>query len=124
MTTSEDRRHFYRVLFDRPATMSSGDTTWQCSLIDLSLKGALVSCPAEWRDETSEVTLSFDLSEQHNDEQCISMLMGVRHHEEGVLGLECLQIDLESASLLRRLIELNLGDDELLHRQLEQLVSL
>ncbi|HXK57002.1 MAG TPA: PilZ domain-containing protein, partial [Gammaproteobacteria bacterium] len=37
------------------------------------------------------------------------------------LGLRCVSIDMESIGHLRRLVELNLGDAELLHRDLESL---
>lgn len=42
---------------------------------------------------------------------------------DGLLGFECQHIDLDSISHLRRLVELNLGDEELLERELALLVS-
>ncbi|MCM8921317.1 MAG: PilZ domain-containing protein, partial [Candidatus Thiodiazotropha sp.] len=37
------------------------------------------------------------------------------------IGVLCKEIDMESISLLRRLVELNLADDEVLNRDLEAL---
>jgi hypothetical protein len=46
----------------------------------------------------------------------------VVHREWTLVGVRCVEIDLESISHLRRLVELNLGDAELLHRELSALV--
>jgi hypothetical protein len=125
MPTIDERRHFLRVLFDRPANLTQGPISWTSKIIDLSLKGALVASPANWDDTVGEVELSFDLTEipDQQENTHIKMLMRVCHNEANVLGLECLQLDIESASHLKRLIELNLGDESLLHRQLEHLVA-
>ncbi|MNJ68362.1 hypothetical protein D3C77_646020 [compost metagenome] len=44
----------------------------------------------------------------------------VRSHTQQ-LGFSCLNIDVESASHLRRLVEFNLGDERLLERELAAL---
>ncbi|MBE0387026.1 hypothetical protein PLUTE_a2068 [Pseudoalteromonas luteoviolacea DSM 6061] len=49
------------------------------------------------------------------------MEVEIRHIEEAHLGLHCAQIDLDSVTHLKRLIELNIGDDDILHRELENL---
>lgn len=43
---------------------------------------------------------------------------------ERILHLKIDHIDIESIGHLRRLVELNVGSDELLHRELEHLVDL
>jgi hypothetical protein len=45
----------------------------------------------------------------------------VVHSQQDSLGLRCEKIDIESASHLRRLLELNMGDAELLSRELDEL---
>ena len=47
----------------------------------------------------------------------------VVHKTSHHLGLRSLHIDVESISHLRRIIELNLGDAELLNRELEMLIQ-
>ena len=45
----------------------------------------------------------------------------VAHEENKELGLKCKDIDVDSITHLRRLIELNLGDPDLLERELSAL---
>ena len=54
---------------------------------------------------------------------CIDIEGEVAHVEGSRIGLQCLVLDLESASTLRRLVELNLADPELLERNLAELTS-
>ncbi|MFG5410056.1 hypothetical protein ABXN37_20595 [Piscinibacter sakaiensis] len=51
------------------------------------------------------------------------MAVSVRHAEDGEIGLACTGLDLDSATHLRRLIALNLGDPALAERDLQALVS-
>lgn len=46
-----------------------------------------------------------------------------RHLEPGRAGFEIHHLDMDSAAHLRRLIELNLGDDARLHRELAAMIS-
>jgi hypothetical protein len=45
----------------------------------------------------------------------------IAHHENEELGLHCKDIDIDSITHLRRLIELNLGNPALLERELSAL---
>ena len=47
----------------------------------------------------------------------------VSHVEWRYAGLRCLAIDLDSVTHLRRFVELNLGNPELLERELSALLS-
>ncbi|WP_220718864.1 PilZ domain-containing protein [Agarivorans litoreus] len=118
-----ERRQFLRVLFDRPAYLNHGEQSWSCQLLDLSLQGALVTLPNDWDEELTQLTLTFSLSDVAVEELSITMDVEVKHTRNQQIGLRCLHIDIESASHLKRLIELNLGDDDLLHRELEHLVD-
>ncbi|RKF15725.1 PilZ domain-containing protein [Alginatibacterium sediminis] len=119
----DERRNFLRIIFERPAQIRHGNTTWTTSLHDLSLRGALVNEPNDWDSELKLVTLSFLLDEDSEQPLNIVMDTKVKHQRDGLLGLECHHIDIESITELKRLIELNLGNDDLLHRELEQLVG-
>jgi hypothetical protein len=46
----------------------------------------------------------------------------VAHIEDDRVGVSCSHIDLDSAAHLRRLVELNLGDEAQLHRELQALM--
>ncbi len=52
----------------------------------------------------------------------IKMETTICHIEANHIGLKCKHIDIDSISYLKRLIELNLADDELLHRELAMLI--
>ena len=47
----------------------------------------------------------------------------VAHVGCGLLGVVCQLIDIDSATHLRRLVELNLGDPALLERELSALIA-
>ena len=51
------------------------------------------------------------------------MLASVAHIDDKTIGFTCENIDLESISHLKRLVELNLGDKALLHRELASLIQ-
>lgn len=111
----EDQRRFTRIPFDAAGELACGDRTWPCEVIDLSLKGALVQKPADWngaKGEACQLTLTLD------EDTRIRMDVSVAHIEERQIGLACHDIDLDSITHLRRLVELNLGDSHLLEREL------
>ncbi|MCB1751630.1 MAG: PilZ domain-containing protein [Gammaproteobacteria bacterium] len=121
MNTAEqkERRRFQRVLFDSPARISDNGVEFITSLVDISLNGALLIRPDDWRTENdADVGLTVLLDDR---EARIRMRAVVAHQEQDTLGLRCVSIDMESIGHLRRLVELNLGDAELLHRDLESL---
>lgn len=112
---SSDRRLFSRIHFDAWAELRQGDRHWHAPVVDLSLKGLLVRQPEDWQiDARSPVRAAIQLANQAS----IQMTVRLRHETNGQLGFECEFIDLDSISNLRRLVELNLGDAELLERQL------
>lgn len=115
----EERRRFTRILFSNPATLMTASGDYNCQVLDLSLKGALITLPVGYVPLQGEAAnLKFHLPDS---DVLISMEVEVRHVENEYLGLHCNQIDLESVTHLKRLIELNVGDDAILHREIEQL---
>ncbi len=115
---NKERRRFHRIIFDARATLETSSGSYDTELIDISLKGALAKIPTAWSPEIGEsVTLKVLL----DDGGTISMLASCAHLEKDQLGLLCEEIDMISISLLRRLVELNIGDDILLQRDLKAL---
>ena len=53
----------------------------------------------------------------------IRMRGAVAHRAADTAGIRCDEMDLASVSELRRLVELNLGDERMLHRELVALVA-
>lgn len=118
--TGDERRRFSRIGFHRPADLDVRVGRATCEVVDVSLKGALAEVPVQFRTTTGErCTLTIHLDA---GDATIRMEGEVVHREGAMVGIRCLEIDLDSISHLRRLVELNLGDDELLQRELSALV--
>jgi hypothetical protein len=116
----DERRRFSRITFHRPGELDIKIAQATCEVVDVSLKGALVEVPVPFRTITGErCTLTIHLDA---GDVAIRMEGEIVHREGAMVGLRCVEIDLDSISHLRRLVELNLGDDELLHRELSALV--
>lgn len=119
-----ERRHFIRVLFSAPAQLTTAHGTALVRVLDMSLRGALVSLP-----ETLLVPIGSHcrLQLQLGDSPASAMRQGIRMRNRVVYrgsscaGLLCLYTDLDSVTHLRRLIELQLGDPALLERDLAEL---
>ncbi|QDX82508.1 hypothetical protein B9N43_15460 [Denitratisoma sp. DHT3] len=117
--TAADRRHFWRAAFQSPAHLIDANGPAQVRILDLSLKGALVEVDADWRGKLQEhcrlrLVLAPDVE--------ISMWVTVAHIQGTQVGLRCEDIDLDSITHLRRLVELNAGDAGLLERELSALL--
>ena len=114
-TSVEEQRRFTRIAFDAAAVLACGNRTWNSELIDLSLKGALIGKPADWHGSDGDrcrLMLTLD------DDTSIYMDVTVARVDDQHVGLACHDIDLDSITHLRRLVELNLGDAALLEREL------
>ncbi len=121
---TEEKRRFTRVLHDSHVTLTNDDGTWETQLIDISLKGALVVKPGGWRAAQGDTfTLDIELGD-HGDIVIQMEGAAVAHSEKDSVGFECLDIDVNSISHLKRLMELNLGDADLIHRELHALGKL
>ena len=117
--TNTEKRRFSRVHFDTEVLISSNEKCSRTKLIDMSIKGALIECPVDMQIEIDQA-LQLEVNLDHTGIM-ITMDMRVAHITEHHVGLSCQSIDAESISHLRRLVELNLGDAELVNRELLQL---
>jgi hypothetical protein len=115
-----ERRRFSRITFHRPALLEAIGRGVEAEVLDLSLKGALVKVPPAYAHGKGVparlvVRLGGDVE--------IRMEGEIAHREGDHVGFRCDEVDLESIQHLRRFVELNLGDDDLLHRELAALVA-
>ncbi|WP_027669742.1 PilZ domain-containing protein [Rheinheimera baltica] len=114
-----DNRRFSRVNFKGKAHLDMGEHSLFTEVLDLSLQGALISKPNDW---PTAIPQQLQLRIQLDDFPLeVIMSVSVAHTSDTVIGLHCEKIDIESVSHLRRLLELNLGDAELLSRELSEL---
>ena len=117
MTTeiNKDQRAYHRIFYSADALLSCEDKTWDCQVVDISLKGCLLRFDAPWQQDLEKIyTLFLSLS----DEVRITMELSIAHAIDNTVGFKCEHIDIESITVLRRLVELNLGDSQLLERDL------
>lgn len=116
-----ERRRFRRIAFDATAELRQNGSEWPVTLVDLSLKGLLVERPDGWKGNKA---LPFDVDIRLDQKTHIKMQARLTHEEHGQLGFVCKHIDLDSISHLRRFVELNLGDEQELERELGALLEI
>lgn len=115
----ENRRQFTRILFSIDAQLEVEEQSYSVNIHDISLNGALVSAPENANNILNKLgVLKFELA---GSTEIVEMHIAVVHVESDELGLRCNAIDIDSVSHLRRLVELNLGDDSQLNKELSQL---
>jgi hypothetical protein len=117
----DERRRFSRITFHRPAVLEVGGAETACEVLDLSLKGANVEVPQAFAGRAGDrcaLVVHLDAAGPY-----IRMEGTLVHREPGRAGVRCDGIDLEGIAHLRRFVELNLGDEALLYRELGALVA-
>jgi len=115
-----ERRLFSRIPFNGTVTVVGDEGRWSCQLLDISLKGVLVGQPANWRGQMGQpFQLQINLSEGN---VVIVMDVVTAHLSEECVGFCCTHIDLDSITHLRRLLELNIADEEQINRELSALI--
>ena len=126
MSLNKTMRHFSRIPFDADTYILSTDNNqkWHCTLLDISLNGALVSQPDDWHGKIgNNYKLEVQLGSGHDKELLLHMDVTIAHIEDIHLGLHIVEMDVDTASHLHRLIELNTGDTNILNRELAELIE-
>jgi hypothetical protein len=121
----QDQRRFHRIPFDASVTLlgSMPGQQWQANLLDISLKGALLEKPRGWNGNIGDM-FHLDMHLDGGDPSIkLAMDARVTHIEDNHVGFVCEKMDIDTATHLHRLVELNLGDESLLERELAQLVA-
>lgn len=114
-----DHRRFQRFSFAGSVDLrdESGQVLCRGGLCDLSLRGLLVDGVNDVstlaRVRTAAVQLGGDIS--------VEMHVALAHKEQGRAGFVCEKIDMDHFAQLKRVVELNLGDADVLERELTQL---
>jgi hypothetical protein len=113
---SEDRRRFPRVGFQANALLKVADRTIAAEIVDISLAGAMLdTVPADGLEDGIEVSLNVELGRDVEFEMTGALIA----HGDGSFALRLVEDDHH----LRRLLELNLGDSDLMERDIEALVK-
>ncbi|CAK4066584.1 PilZ domain-containing protein [Vibrio sp. MarTm2] len=117
-----ERRRFSRIVYRAPAVLKQAMNAVEASISDLSLHGLLISCEqAALLNANEQIDVEFSLPGSDVTIQLVGNIVGVNNN---MIRLSIDHIDIESIGHLKRLIELNVGDDELLHRDIEHLSDL
>ena len=114
----EQQRQFSRIPLDVSVTLQTEQQSWQTDLIDISLHGALIKAPGAFEADQQQL---YQLAIHLEGGLDIYMDVLIAHYGNEKLGLHCQDIDVDSIAHLRRLIELNLGNPQLLERELSAL---
>ncbi|MBU1236008.1 MAG: PilZ domain-containing protein [Gammaproteobacteria bacterium] len=120
MNEIADRRRFWRAAFEAEVRLVGAAESTPAELVDISLKGALVKLPPRYSVGMAEPC---ELDLKLADDATIVMRGVVAHIEGRQIGVRCTDIDLDSITHLRRLVELNAGDSALLDRELAALLN-
>ncbi|AXA57299.1 PilZ domain-containing protein [Pseudomonas thivervalensis] len=118
-----ERRRFERIEFHARTELSQGPYSWLVELLDVSLKGLLIEKPEPWLGNPEEPFIAV-IHLSNEEEESVRMEVRLRHDDHGHLGFVCEHIDLDSIEHLRRLVELNLGDQDELKRELAALIRI
>ena len=120
-TPAKNQRKYSRVPLAMQVDLHLPGQRLRVELLDIALKGALVRTFAGLNvDLHAPCRLVLALAE---GEETIEMHGKVAHLEPEKLGIACADMELESLTNLRRLLELNTGDSELMDRELAQLFA-
>jgi len=116
--TDSERRQYQRIPFIADVLLRHNDQQWSCGLEDISLKGMLIEAPKNIQpalDDTYEIELVL------GEGALISMQANISHTTEIHWGMQWENIELDGLTHLRRLLELNMGNPEEMHREMAEL---
>ncbi|MGH1462278.1 MAG: PilZ domain-containing protein [Neptuniibacter sp.] len=114
-----ERRRFTRITFDASTEVKQDDNVWQTTLIDISFNGMLLHSETPIPLELgaiAEITVHL-----LGNDVTINTPATLAHMQGSQYGFSIENLDLDSLTQIRRLVELNLGDEQLLERELDHL---
>lgn len=119
-----EHRRFRRIEFDAKVELDLNDQRIPGIIRDISLKGALVvlgDTGIEMREgQTGQLWVRLDQGEVEME---MNVEVAYYHPQRHACGLSILSMGVHTASHLKRLIELNLGDEEAMQRELSMLIE-
>ncbi|MGR5132701.1 PilZ domain-containing protein [Vibrio alfacsensis] len=117
-----ERRRFSRIIYQVAAQAEQNQLTLPATIQDLSLHGLLLKVEnAEQLDLSLPVEITFSFIQS---EQVIRLNAEIVTIADNDVRLKTINIDIDSISQLKRFIELNVGNNALLNRELAHLSDL
>lgn len=125
MSSFTEKRRFTRVPFEAETRITDPQTEQSCTvqLLDISLKGALTTVPSSWQLTIGNTYMLELLLAASETEITLQMEASLIHAGDEYIGFQYQHMDLDTATHLHRLIELNLGDEKLMERELAELAG-
>lgn len=120
---TRDQRRFVRIAFEADVQLRFhlDAHLYLAHLKDISLKGALVEThkllPNTFKGKMCHLVLPLN---ETGDKIVMDGL--VVHHEGNAIGLECKTMDVDSVTHLRRIVEMNAGDEAVMQRELGEML--
>ncbi|MCK4536949.1 MAG: PilZ domain-containing protein [Desulfuromonadales bacterium] len=109
-------RRFQRVPFQAEMRVFANNSSWDCSLLNIALKGALLECRNPLPIELNTAcVIKMSLPGSGIELDFRAELV---HREEAQYGFKFLSVDLTTLTHLRKLIELNTGDADCVRDEL------
>ena len=115
-----EKRLFQRIKFPAETEAEINGTRYEVTLVDISLKGALLTLPDEAivdKGMVCHLILHLDLSDV-----TLSFTGMVAHSHDNLIGVKFITIDIDSMTHLRNLLELNSGDPDLVRSELNAFI--
>jgi len=115
---SGERRRFTRIHFDAQTELCHQGRNLNVTLVDISFNGMLIQSDTPLpiaQGETSEAQI-------HIGESLLKIPVELAHSQDEHYGFRIENLDIDAATHLSRLVELNLGDENLFERELEHLM--
>ena len=111
-----EQRRFTRVAFVNHVTLNKGEQQWDGTVIDISFNGILVSSDASINVTDSDPIIGATIHFENGDR--INARLALAHHNGKFYGFKFHEIDSDSLTHLRGIIEYNLGDGHTCEREL------
>lgn len=108
-------RRFQRVPFQAETSVSTNGTRWRCTLINIALKGALVESDELTLDPGTICEMSIRLPET---DILLTFRAKLLYQRQNHYGFKFVDVDLQTLIHLRKLIELNTGNGDVIRDEL------
>ena len=117
-----EHRVFHRVKFVVKTDIEINGASCEATLVDISLKGALVAFPKELHPEMGlPCQLTIHLN---NSDMNLPFEGEIVHTHESLTGIKFTKVDIDSMIHLRRLLELNTADPNQVRSELHSLIGM
>ena len=125
MAKDNERRRFTRIPFESKVTLYNAVNAWECWLKDISFKGILLEVPETWDGKLGDrfsLDLALIVSDKDEIQNRIHMyIITLAHLEGNNAGFRWENIDIDSFTHLRKLLELNAEDPAMLDQEIFKL---